>query len=56
MMVSPSGSWNAPPSSVIAESPTSSVRHRNLPTATFVYVDPGKDTDTELRSWGAAHE
>ena len=25
-------------------------------TATFVYVDPGKDTDTELRSWGAAHE
>ena len=24
-------------------------------TATFVYVDPGKDTDTELRSWGAAH-
>ena len=24
--------------------------------ATFVYVDPGKDTDTELRSWGAAHE
>ena len=25
-------------------------------TATFVYVDPGRDTDTELRSWGAAHE
>ena len=25
-------------------------------TATFVYVDPGKDTDTELRSWGEAHE
>ena len=25
-------------------------------TATFAYVDPGKDTDTELRSWGAAHE
>ena len=25
-------------------------------TATFVYVDPGKYTDTELRSWGAAHE
>ena len=25
-------------------------------TATFVYVDPGKDTDTELRSWGAAHK
>ena len=25
-------------------------------TATFVYVDPGKDTDTELRSWGTAHE
>ena len=24
-------------------------------TATFVYVDPGNDTDTELRSWGAAH-
>ena len=24
--------------------------------ATFVYVDPGKDTDTELRSWGDAHE
>ena len=24
--------------------------------ATFAYVDPGKDTDTELRSWGAAHE
>ena len=24
-------------------------------TATFAYVDPGKDTDTELRSWGAAH-
>ena len=25
-------------------------------TATFAYVGPGKDTDTELRSWGAAHE
>ena len=25
-------------------------------TATFVYVDPGKDTDTELRSWGDSHE
>ena len=25
-------------------------------TATFIYVDPGKYTDTELRSWGAAHE
>ena len=25
-------------------------------TATFVYVDPGKDTDTELRSWGDGHE
>ena len=25
-------------------------------TATFAYVDPGKDTDTERRSWGAAHE
>ncbi len=25
-------------------------------TTTFVYVDPGKDTDSELRSWGAAHE
>ena len=25
-------------------------------TATFAYVDPGKDTDTELRSWGAAHK
>ena len=25
-------------------------------TATFAYVDPGKDTDTELRSWGAAHQ
>ena len=24
--------------------------------ATFAYVDPGKDTNTELRSWGAAHE
>ena len=24
-------------------------------TATFTYIDPGKDTDTELRSWGAAH-
>ena len=24
-------------------------------TATFSYVDPGNDTDTELRSWGAAH-
>ena len=24
-------------------------------TATFAYVDPGNDTDTELRSWGAAH-
>ena len=24
-------------------------------TATFAYVDPGKDSDTELRSWGAAH-
>ena len=24
-------------------------------TATFAYIDPGKDTDTELRSWGAAH-
>ena len=25
-------------------------------TATFAYVDPGKDTDTERRSWGAAHQ
>ena len=25
-------------------------------TATFAYVDPGKDADTEQRSWGAAHE
>ena len=25
-------------------------------TATFAYVDPGKDTDTELRSWGDSHE
>ena len=24
-------------------------------TVTFVYVDPGRSTDTELRSWGAAH-
>ena len=28
----------------------------NTKNATFAYVDPGKDTDTELRSWGAAHE
>ena len=28
----------------------------NAKTATFAYVDPGKYTDTELRSWGAAHE
>ena len=25
-------------------------------TVTFAYVDPGKDTDTELRSWGDSHE
>ena len=25
-------------------------------TATFAYVDPGRYTDTELRSWGATHE
>ena len=25
-------------------------------TATFAYVDPGKDSDTELHSWGAAHQ
>ena len=25
-------------------------------TATFAYVDPGNSTDTELRSWGVAHE
>ena len=25
-------------------------------TATFAYVDPGRYTDTELRSWGAAQE
>ena len=24
-------------------------------TATFAYVDPGKQTDTEIRSWGEAH-
>ena len=24
--------------------------------ATFGYIDPGNTTDTELRSWGAAHE
>ena len=28
----------------------------NAKTATFAYVDPGKYTDTELRSWGSAHE
>ncbi len=27
----------------------------NSETATFAYVDPGNDTDTELCSWGAAH-
>ena len=25
-------------------------------TATFAYVDPGKDSDAELHSWGAAHQ
>ena len=25
-------------------------------TAIFAYIDPGKETDTELRSWGEAHE
>ena len=25
-------------------------------TATYAYVDPGKDSDTERRSWGAAHQ
>ena len=24
-------------------------------TVTFVYVDPGRETDSELRSWGVAH-
>ena len=28
----------------------------NAKTATFAYVDPGKYTDTELRSWGDSHE
>ena len=28
----------------------------DVKTATFAYVDPGNSTDTELRSWGAAHE
>ena len=28
----------------------------NAKTATITYVDPGKDTDTELRSWGDSHE
>ena len=28
----------------------------NAKTATFAYVDPGKYTDTELRSWGNSHE
>jgi len=28
----------------------------DVKTATFVYVDPGKDTDKELRSWGDGHE
>ena len=28
----------------------------NAKTATFVYVDPGRYTDTELRSWGDSHE
>ena len=28
----------------------------NAKSATFGYVDPGKDTDTELRSWGDSHE
>ena len=28
----------------------------DLKTATFAYVDPGNTTDTELRSWCAAHE
>ena len=27
----------------------------DLQTVTFAYVDPGHATDTELRSWGAAH-
>ena len=25
-------------------------------TATFAYADPGHDTDSELRSWGSAHQ
>ena len=28
----------------------------NAKTATFAYVDPGKYTDAELRSWGDSHE
>ena len=28
----------------------------NAKTATFAYVDPGRYTDTELRSWGDTHE
>ncbi len=28
----------------------------NANSATFAYVDPGKDTDAELRSWGDSHE
>ena len=28
----------------------------NTKTVTFAYVDPGKYTNPELRSWGAAHE
>ena len=26
------------------------------PTSTFVYVDPGNDTSTEMQHWGRAHE
>ena len=28
----------------------------NAKTSTFAYVDPSKDTDTDLRSWGDSHD
>ena len=50
----PGGSTGERPGTSGATS-RSGCRSRLTPSAVFVYVDPGHETATALRSWGAAH-
>ena len=44
--------WSAPTNATLRSKMPLAVEPEII---TFVYVDPGHQTDTELYSWGAAH-